>query len=58
MIALSDPVGLAQALIRCASVTPADDGAQALLAGWLTQAWLLHALAGLLRTDLPPAGWA
>ena len=37
MIALSDPVGLAQALIRCASVTPADDGAQALLAGWLTQ---------------------
>ena len=28
------------------------------LAGWLTQAWLLRALAGLLRTDLPPAGWA
>ena len=27
------------------------------LAGWLTQAWLLQALAGLLRTDLPPAGW-
>ncbi|MBS0387424.1 MAG: ABC transporter permease [Proteobacteria bacterium] len=27
------------------------------LAGWLTQAWLLRALAGLLRTDLPPAGW-
>jgi putative ABC transport system permease protein len=25
------------------------------LAGWLTQAWLLHALAGFLRTDLPPA---
>ncbi|MDE2252412.1 MAG: ABC transporter permease [Gammaproteobacteria bacterium] len=25
--------------------------------GWLTQAWLLRALAGLLRTDLPPAGW-
>ncbi len=24
--------------------------------GWLTQAWLLRALAGLLRTDLPPAG--
>ena len=23
--------------------------------GWLTQAWLLHALAGLLRADLPPA---
>ncbi len=27
------------------------------LAGWLTQLWLLHALAGFLRTDLPPAGW-
>lgn len=26
--------------------------------GWMTQAWLLQALAGLLRTDLPPAGWA
>ena len=26
--------------------------------GWLTQRWLLAALAGLLRTDLPPAGWA
>jgi putative ABC transport system permease protein len=25
--------------------------------GWLTQLWLLHALAGFLRTDLPPAGW-
>jgi len=28
------------------------------LAGWLTQTWLLRALAGLLRADLPPAGWA
>ena len=28
----TDPVPLAQALIRCASVTPADDGAQAVLA--------------------------
>ena len=28
------------------------------LFGWLTQAWLLRALAGLLRTDLPPASWA
>lgn len=28
------------------------------LLGWLTQLWLLRALAGLLRTDLPPAGWA
>ncbi len=26
--------------------------------GWLTQLWLLHALAGFLRADLPPAGWA
>jgi len=26
--------------------------------GWLTQLWLLRALAGFLRTDLPPAGWA
>ena len=25
--------------------------------GWLTQSWLLRALAGFLRTDLPPAGW-
>jgi putative ABC transport system permease protein len=24
--------------------------------GWLTQTWLLRALAGFLRTDLPPAG--
>ena len=24
--------------------------------GWLTQIWLLHSLAGLLRTDLPSAG--
>ena len=28
------------------------------LLGWFTQMWLLRALAGLLRTDLPPAGWA
>jgi putative ABC transport system permease protein len=27
------------------------------LAGWVAQAWLLRALAGLLRADLPPAGW-
>lgn len=27
------------------------------LGGWLTQFWLLHALAGFLRTDLPPASW-
>ena len=27
------------------------------LAGWATQFWLLRALAGLLRTDLPAAGW-
>ncbi len=31
-VALSGPLPLAQALIRCASVTPADDGAQAVLA--------------------------
>ena len=30
-----DPVPLAQALIRCASITPADDGAQAVLAAAL-----------------------
>ena len=28
----TDPLGLAQALIRCASVTPADAGAQGVLA--------------------------
>lgn len=27
------------------------------LGGWLTQLWLLRALAGFLRADLPPAGW-
>ena len=32
----TDPVPLAQALIRCASVTPADDGAQNVLAQTLT----------------------
>lgn len=32
---LEDPVALSQALIRCASVTPEDAGAQTLLAGWL-----------------------
>jgi succinyl-diaminopimelate desuccinylase len=32
----ADPLPLAQALIRCASVTPADAGAQAVLAGVLT----------------------
>jgi succinyl-diaminopimelate desuccinylase len=31
----ADPLGLAQALIRCASVTPADDGAQSVLAAAL-----------------------
>ncbi len=34
---LSDPVPLAQDLIRCASVTPADAGAQGVLAGVLEQ---------------------
>lgn len=37
MIPLDDPLPLAQALIRCASVTPADAGAQAVLAGALEQ---------------------
>jgi putative ABC transport system permease protein len=27
------------------------------LAGWIAQFWLLKALAGLVRADLPPAGW-
>lgn len=35
MTALTDPVGLAADLIRCASVTPKDEGARDLLAGWL-----------------------
>jgi succinyl-diaminopimelate desuccinylase len=34
---LTDPLPLAQALIRCASVTPADGGAQDALAGMLDQ---------------------
>ena len=33
----TDPVELARALIGRASVTPADEGAQALLAGWLEE---------------------
>jgi succinyl-diaminopimelate desuccinylase len=32
---LTDPVGLASGLIRCRSVTPDDDGAIGVLAGWL-----------------------
>ena len=35
MSELTDPLGLAQALIRCASVTPADAGAQEVLAAAL-----------------------
>ena len=42
----TDPLELAQALIRCASVTPADDGAQAVLAAALEalgfQVWHLR----------------
>lgn len=34
---LTDPVTLAQQLIRCKSVTPEDDGAIGLVAGWLTR---------------------
>ena len=34
---LTDPVAVAQALIRCPSVTPQDAGAQAMLAGALEQ---------------------
>ncbi len=37
MDALTDPLPLAQALIRCASVTPADAGAQGVLADALRQ---------------------
>jgi succinyl-diaminopimelate desuccinylase len=36
-LATADPLPLAQALIRCASVTPADSGAQDVLAGALTR---------------------
>jgi len=41
-----------QLLILAATATAVGS-----LGGWLTQSWLLHALAGFLRTDLPPAGW-
>ncbi len=42
----ADPVALAQALIRCASITPADDNAQATLADALTAlGFTIHALA-------------
>jgi succinyl-diaminopimelate desuccinylase len=34
---LSDPLPLAQSLIRCASVTPADAGAQDALSGMLSR---------------------
>ena len=37
MTPLHDPLPLAQALIRCNSVTPADGGAQGVLAGALKQ---------------------
>jgi succinyl-diaminopimelate desuccinylase len=37
VIDLEDPLPLAQALIRCASVTPADDGAQSVLTDALQQ---------------------
>lgn len=36
-LALTDPLPLAQALMRCRSVTPVDDGALDLLGGWLTR---------------------
>lgn len=42
---MNDTVSLAQALVRCASVTPADAGAQAMLAGALaTLGFEIHAL--------------
>ncbi len=45
MSGLLDPLPLAQALIRCASVTPADGGAQDALAGMLGQlGFTLHRL--------------
>lgn len=41
----SDPLPLLQSLIRCASVTPADDGAQAVLAGELRRlGFAVHSL--------------
>ncbi len=46
MSILSDPLPLAQALIRCNSVTPADGGAQDVLAGMLES-------AGFTVTRLP-----
>ena len=46
-------VSVLQLLILAAAATLVGS-----LVGWVTQAWLLRALAGLLRTDLPPAGWA
>ena len=46
MTTLTDPVALTRALIRCRSVTPADGGAQALLATWL-------AALGFQVTPLP-----
>lgn len=44
-IALADPLPLAQALIRCRSVTPEDDGAQAALAAVLERlGFVVHLL--------------
>lgn len=37
MLSLKDPVALAQALIRCASVTPQDDGILSTIQTWLEQ---------------------
>jgi succinyl-diaminopimelate desuccinylase len=45
IVDLADPLALAQALIRCASVTPADAGAQAILARCLQDlGFTVHAL--------------
>ncbi len=60
-VALMKTLGASRAFVLTVSVTQLLLLALAATAlgsvmGWITQSWLISALQGLLRTDLPPAG--